>query len=77
MTFKKNGEPASALLELGRILRRYPGSPLTQELRVERLRLLKSLGRTRQATREAQSYLREFPQGYAALEAQESLSGQP
>ncbi len=77
MTLKKNGEAASALLELGRILRRYPGSPLTQELRVERLRLLRSLGRTEQATREARSYLREFPRGYAAAEAQESLSGQP
>lgn len=77
MTLKKNGEAAAALLELGRILRRYPGSPLTQELRVERLRLLRSLGRTQQVAREAQRYLREFPQGYAAAEAQESISGQP
>ena len=77
MALKKNGEAASALLELGRILRRYPGSPLTQELRVERLRLLRGLGRNQQATREARSYLREFPRGYAVAEAEESISGQP
>lgn len=77
MALKKNGEGTAALLELGRILRRYPGSPLTQELRVERLRLLRSLDRAPEAMREARYYLREFPQGYAAAEAHESLSEKP
>jgi hypothetical protein len=63
------------LRELAGILRRYPGSPLTQELRVERLRLLRALGATKPAEREARRYLREFPDGYAANEAEELLSG--
>lgn len=77
MAHKKNGEPGAALRELGGLLRRYPGSPLTQELRVERLRLLRALGASAQAAREAKRYLREFPQGYAAREADELLSGAP
>jgi FecR-like protein len=75
MAHKKNGEPKAALRELAGILRRYPGSPLTQELRVERLRLLRGLGATRSAEREAKRYLREFPDGYAVKEAEELLSG--
>jgi hypothetical protein len=77
MTLKKNNDATGALRELGLLLRRYSGSPLTQELRVERLRLLRGLGRTAPAEREARRYLREFPQGYAVPEAQELLSGQP
>jgi hypothetical protein len=77
MTLKKSGDATGALRELGLLLRRYPGSPLTQELRVERLRLLRGLGRSAPAEREARRYLREFPQGYAVHEAQELLPGQP
>lgn len=77
MSLKKNSDPTGALRELGLLLRRYPGSPLTQELRVERLRMLRGLGRTAQAQREARRYLREFPQGYAVPEAEELLAGQP
>jgi hypothetical protein len=77
MSLKKSGEPAAALRVLERLLRRYPGSPLVQELRVERLRLLRALGRTGAAAREAVRYLREFPDGYAAAEARELGSGQP
>jgi hypothetical protein len=75
MAHKKNGEPRAALRELAGILRRYPGSPLTQELRVERLRLLRGLGASRSAQREAKRYLREFPDGYAVKEAEALLTG--
>jgi hypothetical protein len=75
MAHKKNGEPRAALRELAGILRRYPGSPLTQELRVERLRLLRGLGASRSAAREAKRYLREFPDGYALKEAEALLNG--
>lgn len=75
MALKKNDEAKAALRELGRILRRYPGSPLTQEVRVERLRLLRTLGSSRQAAREARRYLREFPEGYAVNEAKGLASG--
>lgn len=77
MAHKKNGDARAALRELGAILRRYPGSPLTQELRVERLRLLRGLGAARQAEREAKRYLREFPRGYALKEAEELIAGAP
>jgi hypothetical protein len=77
MAHKKQGEPRAALRELAGILRRYPGSPLTQEVRVERLRLLRGLADSRQAEREAKRYLRDFPDGYAAREAEELLTGAP
>ena len=75
MSFKKNGSPAAALRTLDRLSKRYPGSPLAQELRVERLRLLRALGRSGAAAREAARYLRDFPDGYAAAEARELGSG--
>jgi hypothetical protein len=77
MAHKKHGQPRAALRELAGILRRYPGSPLTQEVRVERLRLLRGLDDARQAEREAKRYLHDFPDGYAAREAEELLSGAP
>jgi hypothetical protein len=77
MNLKKAGELKAALRELDKLVRRYPGSPLTQEARVERLRMLKALGRTGAAAREAQRYLREFPDGYAAPEARELSSEAP
>jgi ferric-dicitrate binding protein FerR (iron transport regulator) len=77
MSAKKNGDSTTALRELAALLRRYPGSPLTQELRVERLRMLRTTGRRELAAHEARRYLREFPQGYAVAEAEELLAGQP
>jgi FecR protein len=77
MAHKKHGEPRAALRELAGILRRYPGSPLTQEVRVERLRLLRGLDDARQAEREVKRYLHDFPEGYAVREAEELLSGGP
>jgi hypothetical protein len=73
MAAKKDGDGATALRELGAILRRYPGSPLTQEVRVERLRLLRELGRYELAANEARRYLRDFPSGYAVVEAEALL----
>lgn len=75
MTLKKAGEPQKALRVLDRLTRRYPGSPLAQELRVERLRLLRAVGRSRAASIEAARYLREYPNGYAAAEARELVPG--
>jgi len=77
MNAKKSGESAAALRELDRLVRRYPGSPLTQEVRVERMRLLATLGRDAAAARAARRYLREFPDGYAAREAEGLAAGQP
>jgi FecR-like protein len=76
MTLKKNGAPEAALAELNALSKRYPRTPLAQELRVERLRLLQSLGHVPQAVREARRYLRAFPHGYAVREARELLDAQ-
>ena len=77
MEYKKSGDPREALRELGGVLKRYPGSPLSQEVRVERLRILRGLGAGEQAAREAKRYLREFPQGYAVKEAEQLLDSVP
>jgi hypothetical protein len=76
MTAKKSGDGATALRELGAILRRYPRSPLTQEVRVERLGLLRELGQKELAAREAERYLIDFPHGYATAEARTMLAEQ-
>lgn len=77
MHLKKDGEARAALRELSQIARRYPRSPLMQELRVERLRLLHGLGLTSEAAKAARAYLRAFPEGYAEREAREILAEQP
>lgn len=77
MHLKKSGAEPEALRVLEQLIRRYPGSPLMQELRVERLRLLRKLGRTTQAEAAARGYLRDFPRGYARFEAQQILTEQP
>jgi hypothetical protein len=77
MNLKKSGAAEAALAELEALSRRYPASPLSQEVRVERLRLLQSLGHRQRAAREARRYLRAFPHGYAEREARELLEARP
>jgi hypothetical protein len=76
MTLKNQGQAQGALDELNHLLSMHPASPLRQEARVERLRILRGLGRTHEATSEASHYLRDFPDGYAAQEARELLEEQ-
>jgi hypothetical protein len=73
MLLKNQGQAQDALSELTHLLRSHPASPLRQEARVERLRILRSLGRRDEARREASRYLSDFPDGYAAQEARELL----
>ena len=77
LSFALTTEDLGGETMLDRLARRYPGSPLAQELRVERLRLLRAVGRSRAATIEAARYLREYPNGYAAAEARELVPGRP
>ena len=65
MAKRKAGELSAALSELESWLARYPDSVLQQEARVERFRLLASLGRSAEAARAARSYLGDYPDGYA------------
>jgi hypothetical protein len=77
MTLKNQGQTQAALDELTHLLSSHPASPLRQEARVERLRILRSLGRREEAQSEAQHYQSDFPDGYAAQEARELLEEQP
>lgn len=77
MVLKNQGRSEAALAELQHLLSSHPSSPLKQEARVERLRILRSLGRIADAQREARRYLRAFPDGYAAQEARELLEEEP
>ena len=77
MTLKNQGRSNAALAELAHLLSSHPTSPLAQEARVERLRVLHGLGHRAQARREARRYLADFPDGYAAAEAQAVLEEAP
>lgn len=65
------GEHARAVELFGRLLARYPGSPLTEEARAERFRGLRRLGQTARAAAEARRYLAHHPNGFAAAEARQ------
>lgn len=62
-------ELSSALSELALLIQRYPHSPLAQNARVERFRLLQQSGNGAAAAEEARRYLSEYPSGFARSEA--------
>jgi ferric-dicitrate binding protein FerR (iron transport regulator) len=76
LTHAGSGDLASALAELSTLTQRYPRSPLAQNARVERFRLLQQSGNSSGAAQEARRYLSEFPNGFARAEARSlALSG--
>jgi len=77
MAKHKRGDLSGALLEIERLLARYPRSLLVQDARVERFRLLHGLGRVAEAAREARSYLGDYHDGYARDEARDIAMEQP
>jgi hypothetical protein len=77
MAKHKSGDLSGALLEIERLLARYPSSLLVQDARVERFRLLHGLGRITEAAREARSYLGDYRDGYARDEARDIAMEQP
>jgi ferric-dicitrate binding protein FerR (iron transport regulator) len=66
---RSKGEHARAVQLFDELLRRHPGSPLTESVRVERFRSLRRLGRHAEATREARRYLAIYGRGFARDEA--------
>ncbi|MEP7050342.1 MAG: FecR domain-containing protein [Pseudomonadota bacterium] len=62
-------ELPSALSDLATLIQRYPRSPLAQNARVERFRLLQQSGNGVAAAEEARRYLSEYPSGFARNEA--------
>ena len=53
---------------------RYPGSPLMETARVERLHMLEESGAMDRLAREADRYLTDYPRGYARQEATRMLA---
>lgn len=65
---KRAGNSQAAIAILDRFLTRYPTSPLTESVIVERMRLLRSTDPVR-ALAAAQQYLARYPAGFAHAEA--------
>jgi ferric-dicitrate binding protein FerR (iron transport regulator) len=69
LTHAGAGELSLALADLATLIERYPGSPLAQNARVDRFRLLQQSGKGSAAAQEARRYLSEYPNGFARSEA--------
>jgi hypothetical protein len=67
---RKSGMPALALERLDTLIDRYPNAELAHNARVQRMRLLASMGRSREAAQAARQYLELYPHGFARKEAQ-------
>jgi predicted Zn-dependent protease len=65
----RGGDPEGALDDLDTLAREHPGSPLAQNARVERFRVLHAAGKSAAAAREARRYLSDYPDGFARAEA--------
>ena len=63
------GALSPALADLAALILRYPRSPLAQNARVDRFRLLQQSGNGAAAAQEARRYLSEYPSGFARSEA--------
>jgi len=70
---RRSGDVGSALRLYGEFVRTYPNSPLTQNARVEIMRLTSSQD-AEAASRQARRYLNDYPNGFAREEA-EKLAG--
>jgi ferric-dicitrate binding protein FerR (iron transport regulator) len=67
---RKSGMPALALERLDTLMQRYPDAELAHNARVQRFRLLWSMGRKAQAQSGARDYLERYPHGFARKEAE-------
>lgn len=77
MALKGQGDDQHSLELLQSFEERYPQSVLSQEVQVERFRVLVRLGRRDEAVRVANDYLRQWPRGFAHEEARKLLLGEP
>jgi hypothetical protein len=71
---QKGGMPALALERVELLIARFPDAELAHNARVERLRLLRGMGRTREAERAARQYLELYPRGFAREEAERLIA---
>jgi hypothetical protein len=66
---RRRNDDAAAIASLDKLIAKYPGSPLIQDARVERMRAYERSGRHAEAVAEAGRYLADFPSGSARDEA--------
>jgi FecR protein len=74
MRLHRGGQTDRALGLLDAFVGRYPGSPLMETARVERLRILEETGATDRLGREAERYLGDYPRGFARQEVSRMLA---
>ena len=77
MQLRREGDPKEARALLDELLGRFPGSPLTEIARVERMRALRDMRAEDAARREAERYLIDYPQGFAREEAMHLAKPRP
>jgi hypothetical protein len=73
---KRRGDTQHALAVLDRFLAKYPASPLTESVMVERMRLLRSADAAA-GLAAATEYLARYPNGFAHAEAESMVSEPP
>jgi ferric-dicitrate binding protein FerR (iron transport regulator) len=74
MRLRHDRQDDRSLAKLDDLLARHAGSPLAETARVERIRVLGDLGNRDRLVREAQSYLDDYPAGFARTEVSHALA---
>jgi ferric-dicitrate binding protein FerR (iron transport regulator) len=75
VALRRQGDVGGALRVYQEVIARFPKSPLAENARVERMRVL-AKNHDRRASDEARLYLARYPHGFAAQEAQQ-LTAEP
>jgi hypothetical protein len=75
MAARQQGDARRAVQLAGELVTRFPGSPLVEEARVERMRALLGASGAAAAAAEARSYLTDYPAGFARQEANRIVAG--
>jgi len=76
VTAKQQGNVTLALGTCDRFLARYPSGPLSEDARVEHMRLLRTVSPSRAAAA-ARQYIAAYPNGFAHGEAEAIVAGAP
>lgn len=76
VTAKQQGNLNSALATCERFLAKYPAGPLSEDARVEHMRLLRTTAPGR-AIGAARQYMASYPNGFARGEAEAIVAGSP
>lgn len=73
---QKSAMPKLALERVELLIQRFPDAELAHNARVERLRLLRDMGKATEAERAAREYLSRYPNGFARAEARRLLGSE-